>query len=328
MISRIRGTDIGRAICAAPGPVHGLEKVMSDGRRDFARMRSILEVPILNDRFWVKVPEVASDAIMIDLEDSAAPNTKVAAREKTVEWLGRPEYFGGRPVIVRVNNLHTPWARDDLAALAKIDSEFVICYPKAQTAEELAEVRRLIETDGPARGLHVMIETARAVMELESIARADGVVGLHYGYVDLAADIGSRPFDDDGLHEIAHHYPRAKIAMAAAAYGLFATGGSLIPDYKDMEKVRKHVKMWADMGYTACIAVSPAHLDLINELMSPSEREVEIATEVCLAYQDCMDRGEPAAMVNGKVVTMPDYRVAALTLARAGVDGVVDPAFA
>ena len=299
---------------------------MSDGRRDFARMRSILEVPILNDKFWSKIPEAASDAIMIDLEDSAAPNTKVAAREKTVEWLGRPDYFGGRPVIVRVNNLDTPWALDDLAALSFVETDFLICYPKVKTADELAEVSRLIESAGPKRGLHVMIETARAVMELESIASADGVVGLHYGYVDLAADAGTRPFDDEGLFEPAHHYPRAKIAMAAAAYGLFATGGSLIPDYKDIEKVRRHVKMWADTGFTACIAVSPAHLDLINELMSPSEHEIETARTVCLAYQDSLAKGEPAAMVSGKVVTMPDYRVAALTLARAGIDDVVVPA--
>ena len=298
---------------------------MSGGRREFASMRSILEVPILNDKFWSKVPEAAADAIMIDLEDSAAPNNKVAAREKTVEWLGKPEYFGGRRVIVRVNNLDTPWAEDDLAALSQLESEFLICYPKVQTADELAEVRRLA---GPRRGLHVMIETARSVMELRSIASAEGVVGLHYGYVDLAADVGSRPFDEDGLFEVAHHYPRAAIAIAAAAYGLFCTGGSLIPDYKDVGKVRKHVKMWADLGYTACIAVSPAHLDLINELMSPSEREVEVAKAVCLAYQDCMERGEPAAMVNGKVVTMPDYRVATLTLARAGLDDMIPPAVA
>jgi citrate lyase beta subunit len=288
-------------------------------------MRSILEVPILNDKFWSKVPDAAADAIMIDLEDSAAPNAKAAARAKTVEWLGKPDYFGGRQVIVRVNNLDTPWAADDFAALAQADSEFLICYPKVQTADELAQVRRLA---GPRRGLHVMIETARSVMELESIASAEGVVGLHYGYVDLAADVGSRPFDDDGLFELAHQYPRAKIAMAAAAYGLFATGGSLIPDYKNVGKVRKHVKMWADLGYTACIAVSPAHLDLINELMSPSERDVEVAKAVCLAYQDCMERGEPAALVNGKVVTLPDYRVAALTLARAGIGDIVRPAIA
>ena len=44
---------------------------MSDGRRDFARMRSILEVPILNDKFWDKVPVVAADAIT-DVDITAA----------------------------------------------------------------------------------------------------------------------------------------------------------------------------------------------------------------------------------------------------------------
>src|SRR5580704_10635170 len=100
---------------------------MSDGRRTYASMRSILEVPILNDKFWSKVPTVAADAIMIDLEDSAAPSTKELARAKSVEWLGRPGYFGGRTVIVRVNNLSTPWALDDLRALAEVEADFLIC---------------------------------------------------------------------------------------------------------------------------------------------------------------------------------------------------------
>jgi citrate lyase beta subunit len=292
---------------------------MADGRQTYARMRSILEVPILNDKFWSKVPDVPADAIMIDLEDSAAPSTKEAAREKTVEWLGRPEYFGGRPVIVRVNNLDTPWAEQDLRALSGLQSEFLVCYPKVQTVDELDEITRILESGGRARGLHVMIETARGVMQLDSIARHERVVGLHYGYVDLAADVGSRPFDDTGLFEPAHHYARSRIALAGAAYGLFVTGGSLIPDYKDIDKVRALVRMWSDVGFTACIAVSPAHLDLINELMSPSPLEIEVATGICRAYEQSLERGEPAAMVNGKVVTMPDYRVASLTLVRAGL---------
>jgi citrate lyase beta subunit len=164
-----------------------------------------------------------------------------------------------------------------------------------------------------------MIETARALIEIDRIASADGVVGLHFGYVDLAADVGSRPFDGDGLFEPANYYPRSKISLAAAAYGLFATGGSLIPDYKDIDKVRAFVRMWRDIGFTACIAVSPAHLDVINEIMAPSPAEIESARIICAAYEEAMASGQPAAMVNGKVVTMPDFRVASLVLARSGI---------
>lgn len=290
---------------------------MSEGRSRYARIRSILEVPILNEKYWSKVPEVAADAIMLDLEDSATPDNKDLARDRIVEALASIEYFGGRPVIVRCNNLQTPWAHDDLAALGRVDAEFLVSYPKAETADEVLEVSRLLEAAGRTRGLHVMIETARAVAALYEIAAVPGVEGLHFGYVDLAADVGSRAFDEAGQLSSATYYARSKVAMAAAANALFATGGSLIPEFKDLEKVRTHVMGWAEHGYTACIAVSPAHLPLINEIMAPGASEIDAAKRVSEAYEKALEQGDPAAVLDGKVITMPDYRVAQRTLARA-----------
>lgn len=293
---------------------------MSDGRLRYAGMRSVLEVPILVEKYWSKVPTVAADAIMIDLEDSAVPSAKVAARLAAVEWLGRPDYFGGRTVIVRVNNLSTPWARADLEALAEAPGEFLVCYPKIERESELDEVRAVLSAGGrTSPELHVMIETARALMRIREIAGADGVVGLHYGYVDLAADMASRPFEDNALYGPGTDFARSTIATAAAAYGLFATGGSLVPDYRDLEAVAALVRSWRDTGYTACIAVSPAHLALINELMSPSQAEVTAARSICAAYDAAVAEGLPAAVVDGKVVTLPDYRIAARLVARGGL---------
>lgn len=285
-------------------------------------MRSVLEVPILSEKFWAKVPTVEADAIMIDLEDSATPNTKEVVRAKVVEALMNPGYFGGRHVIVRVNNLDTPWGRDDLKALSQAPGDFLVCYPKVQTDAELSEVSSILRDGGAERGLHVMIETARAVIELDRVASAPGVVGLHFGYVDFAADAGSRAFNDSGqdLSATSTSYVRPKIATAAAAYGLFATGGTLIPDYRDLDKVRTFTRAWADAGYTACIAVSPAHLPIVNEVMAPSSDEVSQARAVVGTYEESLKRGEPAAVMNGRVITMPDYRVAALVLARARED--------
>jgi citrate lyase beta subunit len=288
-----------------------------NARQVYAGVRSVLEVPIMNEKYWSKVPSVAADAIMLDLEDSVAPANKEAARVAVVEALGNQEYFGGRTVIVRCNNLATAWGRADLEALAAGPGEFLISYPKVESAEEIREVRAAMADAGTPRGLHVMVETGRALIELDRIASSDGVVGLHFGYVDFAADVGSRPFDGADLFGPANHYARAKIAIAAAAYGLFATGGSLIPEYKDLDKVRAFVKVWADLGYTAVIAVSPSHLPIVNEVMLPSEAEVERARRITAAYEDVMERGEPAALLDGRVITLPDYRVAQHTLARA-----------
>lgn len=293
---------------------------MSTGRERYARMRSILEVPILSEKFWAKMPTAKADGIMLDLEDSATPANKAEVRERIVHALKSPAQFGGRTVIVRVNNLATPWGQDDLAALAKVDGDFLICYPKVQTAAEVRDVVGLMNPAQAAGGLYVMIETARAMIEMDTIASCKGVVGLHFGYVDYAADVGSRPFDESGdrLYAPANHYAQTKIAVAAAAYGLFASGGTLIPDYKDLDKVAKFVRNWADLGYTTCIAVSPAHLDIINATMAPSAAEVAAATAVCEAYEAATARGEPAAILNGKVITNPDFKVALLVLTRAG----------
>jgi citrate lyase beta subunit len=288
-----------------------------DARQAYARIRSILEVPILNEKYWSKVPTVAADAIMLDLEDSVTPENKDDARAAVVEALADQDYFGGRAVIVRCNNIATPWGHADLEALGRADGDFVISYPKVETQDEIRKVQVMMSAAGRARGLHVMVETARALIELDRIASSDGVIGLHFGYVDFAADVGSRPFDDNDLFGPANHYARAKISIAAAAYKLFATGGSLIPEYKDLEKVRSFVKMWADLGYTAVIAVSPAHLEIVNEVMTPNAEEVNHARRVSEAYEGVLERGEPAAVLDGRVITMPDYRVAQLTLARA-----------
>ena len=293
---------------------------MISARIRYARMKSILEVPISNEKFWSKVPSAPADAIMMDLEDSATPDNKVVVREKILDALKRPDYFGGRQIIIRVNNLATPWGRDDLQAMATSPGDLIICYPKVASPEETREVRNIIAAADPARGLYLMVETARAMVELDRIASCDGVVGLHFGYVDYAADVGSKPFDDagDNLYAPSNHYARTKIAVAAAAYGLFATGGSMIPQYRDLQKVARFIRSWADLGYTACIALSPAHLDIINSTMKPSPDEIEAAKLVCTTYEAAVSNGDPAAVLNGKVITNPDYRVAQLVLVRGG----------
>jgi citrate lyase beta subunit len=298
--------------------------VEGDARRRYAGMTTLLEVPILNPAYWAKVPDTPADAILLDLEDSATPATKAEARARIVEALAEPSYFGGRGIIVRVNNLATEWGADDLRALATVETDFLVCYPKVESAAELAEVRATMAAAGHERGLYVMIETAAAVLALDAIAGAPGVVGLHFGYVDFAADVGSRPFAESGddLYAPATAYARSKIAVAAAAHKLFASGGTLIPEYRDLDKVRTFVRSWADLGYTACIAVSPRHLPIIREELAPTAAEIARARAVCAAYEEAVGRGEPAAVLDGRVITNPDYRVAGLVLARAGEPGV------
>lgn len=289
------------------------------GRVRYAGMKSILEVPLLNEKYASKVPTTPSDAVMLDLEDSAPPNQKSAVRDRVLQILENRDLFGSRHVIVRVNNLATDWGRDDLEALAAYRGEIIVCYPKVETEGELNEVVGLSRANDASRGVYAMIETARAVIEMERIVRCDGLVGLHFGYVDFAADVGCQIFNAEGddLHA-ALAYARAKVAVAAAAYGLFSTGGSMVPDYKDLRKVETFVRSWVDLGYTACIALSPSHLEIVNRVLQPSAAMIDRARLIRAAYEDATAKGESNAILDGKVITTPDYRNASLLLARAG----------
>src|SRR5271163_3620377 len=77
--------------------------------------RSVLYMPGSNAKAIAKARGLPADAVILDLEDSVAPDAKVAARAQVVQAV-REGGFGSREVVVRVNGAHTPWGEADLAA--------------------------------------------------------------------------------------------------------------------------------------------------------------------------------------------------------------------
>jgi citrate lyase beta subunit len=268
-----------------------------------------METPILNDKHWAKVPYIPADAFLVDLEDSVPDNAKVAARERAIEFIGRPEYFHGRPIISRCNNLRTPWGRDDLLALGHAKAP-LICYPKIETAAELYEAAKIVASTGHTAQFDVMIETARGLFNLEEICEVEGVIGLHFGYIDFAAEANFPAYVDGEFNWPGYYYPSMKIALAAAAWGCFCTSGTLVPDLRNADVVRAWARRWVGFGYTGFICVLPDHIPVVNELMSPTPEEVSDAEELCAAYDAAAEAGDPATYFRGALVTAPDYRLA------------------
>lgn len=277
-------------------------------RARYAQLTSLLEVPLLKEAYWAKIPGVRAAGIMLDLEDSAHPDVKVAGRDWLIQALRDRSIFGGREVIVRVNNLDTPWGRDDLAALARQPEPLIVCYPKVRSADEIAEVVRLSREHVPERGVLAMVETAAAVLDLDVIAKTPGVIGFHFGYTDYAVDSGARLYapEGDDLHPalwgVRHH-----IAMVAAARGLFATGGTMIPQFRDVAKVRRFVASWADAGYTGMLALSPAHLDVVADVFIPHGEERARHEVIIAGFEDAQAAGRTSLVLDGAIVTESTY---------------------
>ena len=79
-------------------------------------IRSLLFVPADNDRKIAKAQASAADALILDLEDSVAPENRPAARALCLATL---QAGIGKKLVVRINALDTADALLDLAAIVR-----------------------------------------------------------------------------------------------------------------------------------------------------------------------------------------------------------------
>ncbi|WP_153506029.1 HpcH/HpaI aldolase/citrate lyase family protein [Cumulibacter manganitolerans] len=281
-----------------------------------AAVRSILEAPILDERKWSKVPAMPVDAVLLDLEDSVQPDRKREARERVVRQIADADELGEKLLLPRCNSLSTPYGGDDLKALGRAGATAIV-YPKVETADELGEVRRILESVGATANLVPIIESARGVLELTSIAASPSVVGMLFGPFDLAVDAGITPFEGDGLFADAYHYAKSKLVFSGAAFGVPIFDFALTPQLKNLDQVSKAVDYSRRLGFTGMTTFYPPHVDIINDAFSPKPEQVAEAHRVVEAYESTLAAGGAATQLGGRAIIVQDYKSALTTLARA-----------
>src|SRR5262245_41861461 len=87
--------------------------------------RSVLYMPGSNARALEKARTLPVDGVILDLEDSVAPDAKVEARARVMDAV-KAGGFGHREVFVRTNGLDTEWGNDDLAAAAAVAPDAIL----------------------------------------------------------------------------------------------------------------------------------------------------------------------------------------------------------
>ncbi len=110
--------------------------------------RSVLYMPGSNAKALAKAATLAADVLILDLEDSVAPDQKIAAREQVAEAV-RKGGFGGREVVIRVNGPHTPWGEDDLTAAAAAAPDAILLPKVDGPGAIMAAARALREAGTP-----------------------------------------------------------------------------------------------------------------------------------------------------------------------------------
>ncbi|RRQ28993.1 hypothetical protein DK926_03575 [Rhodococcus sp. Eu-32] len=286
------------------------------GRRSYRSIRSILETPIMDDHKWGKLPNIDADMIFLDLEDSVAPGSKAAARERVVQALRDRIFDGEKLLLPRVNHIESEWGRDDIAALAAVRPD-VVAYPKIRSAACVDTVVNEFRRHGADPDIFAIIETAQSVLEVREIAAHPSVIGLMSGPADISLDAGIELYEPNGELNSIFETTKALTVLAGAAYGLAVTDIAYARDIRDFDEIRRRIESSRRKGFTTMTTFYPPHVDIINEVFSPREAEVAAATALVDTYEKALADGKAAVLSDaGTPILIHEYEKARLVLGR------------
>jgi citrate lyase subunit beta/citryl-CoA lyase len=259
-------------------------------------------MPGANAKALEKAKTLAADVLLLDLEDSVAPEAKEGAREAVAAAVKAGGY-GKREVIVRVNALSTPWGRGDIAAAGAAGPDGVLA-PKVESGDEVVALDNAMTEAGfaEAAALWVMIETPRAILNLAPIAAAARGTRLQafvMGTNDLAKEMRARA----GVERTPFHAALSLAVLAARAEGLAAIDG-VYNDISNAPGFEAECRQGLAFGFDGKTLIHPSQIDICNVVFAPAPEEVERARAVIAAFALPENAGKGVIKVDGRMTEL------------------------
>ncbi len=268
--------------------------------------RSMLFIPGNTPNLLINGDRLGADMVIFDLEDAVSPDEKDSARilvRNTLRYMG----FKGLKTIVRINSVDTAYWKKDLDEIMKYGPDMIM-LPKSGTADDVREADAYMskleaELGLAGNGVRLMplIETALGVENAFAIATAaKRVCAIFLGAEDLTADLRCKRTKEGREIE----YARTRLVAAARAAGVDVYD-TPFTDVNDDEGMRKDAEVAKALGFTGKASISPRHVDIINEVFSPSEKDINYAYEVMDAIRTAKAQGRGAIALHGKMIDAP-----------------------
>ena len=266
---------------------------------DVRPRRSVLYMPGANERALEKAKTIDADALILDLEDSVAPDSKAQGRDNVCAAVRSGEY-GHRELVVRVNAIGTEWHDDDLKAAAAAGPDAIL-VPKVESAEQVHSLVAAIEAAGAPdkTQLWAMIETPRALLHAEEIANShDRLTVIVMGTNDIVNETY-------GLH-VPGRNPVVQMALAWTLIAVRAAGKVIIDgvynDVRNEEGFAAEARQGREMGFDGKTLIHPTQVEPCNDAFSPSEEDVERAEGLIAAFEEAKASGAGVVTYNNKMV--------------------------
>lgn len=296
--------------------------------------RCCLSVPATRPRFHEKADGSAADMIILDLEDSVAPNAKEAGRQGAIQAL-RAHPYQGKLRAVRVNPIDSPWCLDDVCSVVEEAGSLLesLVLPKVEDLSTvhffhhlLSQLERKIGLQRRI-GLDVQIESAVGLERVSEIAGAsDRIEALHLGPGDLAATVRMPGLTigeaQDGYPGDLWHYARSRILIAARAHGQQAIDGPYAR-LRDAHGLRVIASRAAALGYDGKWAIHPDQIRVLNEVFSPAQEDFDRASAILDAYHAATEGAATGAVeLDGEMIDEATRKMAEVTVERGRAIGM------
>jgi citrate lyase subunit beta/citryl-CoA lyase len=274
-------------------------------------LRSLLFVPGDSEKKLAKSTSTAADALILDLEDSVAPERTALARSMVAEFLQAHPNRTQQQLWVRINPLQTPEALADLVAVMPASPDGIM-LPKPLNglhAQQLDHYLSALETReglalGSTRIIPVATEVPGALFDLQSYAGASPrLQGLTWGAEDLATAVGASS-NRDASGEFTFTYKLARsLCLLASAHAQIQAIDTLSVDFKDIQALALDVQQACREGFSGKLAIHPDQVEVINQGFTPSAHDISHAQRIVDAFAQA--HGAGAVQLDGKMVDKP-----------------------
>ena len=259
--------------------------------------RSVLYMPAANERALEKAKDIQADALIFDLEDAVAPDSKEVAREQACAAAASSEY-GNRELTIRCNGLDTPWGKDDVLAAAAAGPAAVV-IPKVDGSSYLDEISELLNQGGAPSSTQIwaMVETPIGILHVEEIARHERMSVMVMGTNDMAKELrASITADRQALLPYL-----AMCLLSARAAGVAILDG-VYNDIKDESGFKDVCVQGAEMGFDGKTLIHPNQVAPTNEIFSPSLDELDFYRRIIEEFEAAEKDGRGVLTVDGKMI--------------------------
>jgi len=288
-------------------------------------MRSLLFVPADGGAKLDKAMASGADAVILDLEDSIAPERKAHARAAALEFLKAAQTKKQRPrLLVRINGLDTGMTDADLDAVVAGKPDAIL-FPKAEGGATVTHVDAKLTAreaiaglpEGSIKILAQTVESAVGLFTAGSYRNSSArLIGMTWGPEDLSSELGAEANREaDGMLTEPYRLARSICLFGAAAAKVPAIE-TIHVNFRDPEVLRRDTELARRDGFSGRLAIHPAQVAVINEVFTPSPEQIAQAKTVVAAF--AARPGAGAVGIDGKMYDRPHLLRAQALLARIG----------